>query len=251
MKINPKQFINLQGWMITELGLKRDELIVYALIYGFSQDKESEFHGSIAYVEQWLSCTRKHAIDVLKSLEKKHYIAKRQIVDNKVKYNFYIAYSVDEIREAENDGSIQNILPQYTENATSQYNEDTTHLSDDSNYIDNKDKKESTKKYNKEQKEILETRFQEFYGEYPKQIDEYKTHKEFMTLKPDAELFETIMNALRLQNEVCFKHREEQYIPSPYNWLKNKKWNDKVYVPKQYDDYVDPQTKADADSLPF
>ena len=36
--------------MINELGLNGNELILYALIYGFSQDGQSEFHGSIRYI---------------------------------------------------------------------------------------------------------------------------------------------------------------------------------------------------------
>ena len=49
-KIKPNNFINIQGWMVTELGLKGNELIIYAIIAGFSQDGESNFHGSLSYL---------------------------------------------------------------------------------------------------------------------------------------------------------------------------------------------------------
>ena len=45
-----ENYIVIQGWMRNELNLKGNELIVYALIYGFSQDEESEFTGSVAYI---------------------------------------------------------------------------------------------------------------------------------------------------------------------------------------------------------
>ncbi len=41
MNIKADNYIAIQGWMVTELGLKNTELIVYALIYGFSQDRRS------------------------------------------------------------------------------------------------------------------------------------------------------------------------------------------------------------------
>ena len=39
----PDAFVTIQSFMRSELGLKGNELIAYALIYGFSQDGASEF----------------------------------------------------------------------------------------------------------------------------------------------------------------------------------------------------------------
>lgn len=52
-KIKNENFIAIQGFMVKELGLSGNELIAYALIYGFSQDNESEFKGSLNYVAEW------------------------------------------------------------------------------------------------------------------------------------------------------------------------------------------------------
>ena len=43
-------YIAIQDWMISDLQLKGNELLTYALIYGFSQDGESEFKGSLKYL---------------------------------------------------------------------------------------------------------------------------------------------------------------------------------------------------------
>lgn len=43
-------YVVIQGWMCNELELKGNELLVYALIYGFSQDKTSNFHGGRKYI---------------------------------------------------------------------------------------------------------------------------------------------------------------------------------------------------------
>ena len=57
-------YIVIQDWMISDLQLKGNELLTYALIYGFSQDGESEFKGSLKYISEFLgvkkNCTKKH-----------------------------------------------------------------------------------------------------------------------------------------------------------------------------------------------
>lgn len=52
--VKPDNYILVYGWMVTELGLKGNELFLYAIIYGFSQDGETEFSGSLRYMQEWL-----------------------------------------------------------------------------------------------------------------------------------------------------------------------------------------------------
>ena len=35
--VEKENYVVVQGWMITELGLKGNELLIYAVIHGFSQ----------------------------------------------------------------------------------------------------------------------------------------------------------------------------------------------------------------------
>ena len=53
MKINPENYITIQGWMRTELELKGNDLMVYAIIYGFSQSESNRFTGSLQYLADW------------------------------------------------------------------------------------------------------------------------------------------------------------------------------------------------------
>ena len=69
-----KNYIQIQGWMINELNLKGNELLLYAIIYGFSQDGEGRFYGSLSYLEDLLRVSRKTAIASIKSLIKKRLI---------------------------------------------------------------------------------------------------------------------------------------------------------------------------------
>ena len=66
--IKDENFVNIQGWMCSKLHLKGNSLLVYAIIYGFSQDGNSSFHGSLSYLEEWTNSTRQSIINVLKDL---------------------------------------------------------------------------------------------------------------------------------------------------------------------------------------
>lgn len=87
-----KNFIVVHGWMVSDLKLKGNELFVYAMIYGFSQDGVSEFRGSLAYIEKWLNMTRKTAIATLTSLVEKGLIVKTEnVVNEHLKFCAYKA----------------------------------------------------------------------------------------------------------------------------------------------------------------
>ena len=75
--------------MLTELELKGNELLVYALIHGFSQDGKSEFHGSLSYIEAWTNSTKAGVIKVLKSLLEKGLIQRSVVVKNGVQEIHY------------------------------------------------------------------------------------------------------------------------------------------------------------------
>ena len=49
------KYFTVQEFMSKELGLGGNELLIFAIIYGFSQDGESEFYGSISYIRNMLS----------------------------------------------------------------------------------------------------------------------------------------------------------------------------------------------------
>lgn len=75
--INPNTYYTVQAWMVNDLGLYGNELALYAIIWGFSQDGRSEFVGSISYIQEWLGCSRPTAIKTLASLAEKGLIVKK------------------------------------------------------------------------------------------------------------------------------------------------------------------------------
>lgn len=76
VKLQPGAFVTIQSFMRNELGLKGNELIAYALIYGFSQDGASEFSGSASYVAEWCGMSRENAMRVLGKLVEKGLVEK-------------------------------------------------------------------------------------------------------------------------------------------------------------------------------
>lgn len=87
--MKPSNYIQIQGWMVSDLELKGNHLLAYALIYGFSQDGQSKFTGSINYVCKWLNCSRNTVIKVLKDLTDKDLLKKEPERINNVTFNKY------------------------------------------------------------------------------------------------------------------------------------------------------------------
>ena len=107
-------YIVIQSFMVSELGLKGNELLIYAIIFGFSQTTGQAFHGSLTYLENWTNSTRHTVISSLKSLVEKGLIEKEEQTINGVKYCSYRAkISTDKAERVVknfNDGS-KEILP--------------------------------------------------------------------------------------------------------------------------------------------
>ena len=60
--------------------LRGSELLAYALIWGFCQDGQSDFHGSAEYVARWCKVSRQQAVAILKSLTDKGYLIKTEYI---------------------------------------------------------------------------------------------------------------------------------------------------------------------------
>lgn len=68
MSIKNENYILIQGWMRTELNLKGNDLLVYAIIYGFSQTDRQAFTGSLQYLADWCGATKQGILKNLSNL---------------------------------------------------------------------------------------------------------------------------------------------------------------------------------------
>lgn len=77
-KLSIKNYIAIADWML-ELKLNTRELLTYALIYGFSQDGEGYYYGSLEYLSSWLGMSdRTNATRYLKPLADRGLLIKKE-----------------------------------------------------------------------------------------------------------------------------------------------------------------------------
>lgn len=89
-RINDNNYYQISGWMINRLKLKGVALSAYAIIYGFSQDDENEFTGSLQYLCDFCGGISKPTIiKALKELTEKEYIIRREEIINGVTFVRY------------------------------------------------------------------------------------------------------------------------------------------------------------------
>lgn len=82
-------YLTIQTWMVTKLGLKGDELLIFAIIYGFSQDGISTYKGTTRYLTFWTGKSKETVIKNLKSLRNKKMIERRKVPTSKANSNRY------------------------------------------------------------------------------------------------------------------------------------------------------------------
>lgn len=109
--IKNDSYICIQGFMVNKLGLKGTELMIYAIIYGFSQDGSSTFTGTISYLMQWCKATKRTVITALNELTNRGLLIKTVDTVGGVRVCKYVAVTnFDAPSEAEDvDKSVDDV----------------------------------------------------------------------------------------------------------------------------------------------
>lgn len=97
-KVKEENFITIHGWMITRLGLSGASLIIYAVIYGFSQDGESFFQGSRQYLADWCNCSLSGVKKCLRQLQDSGLI--EQIYHSKDNQDVYYRAHIEPVSQS-------------------------------------------------------------------------------------------------------------------------------------------------------
>ena len=84
-------FVTIQSWMRTQLKLKGNDLLVYAIIFGFSQTENQKFTGSLQYIADWCGASKQGILKNLKNLLDAGLIKKDEKLVNNVKLVEYYA----------------------------------------------------------------------------------------------------------------------------------------------------------------
>ena len=76
-------------WMIKRLKLRGTELKVFAIIYGYSQNGDNWYYGSIKDLQEQCDASRQSVISALQSLVAKQFLIKLDNSENNIKTNYY------------------------------------------------------------------------------------------------------------------------------------------------------------------
>ena len=90
-KLKQGGFFVVQHWMRTELELKGNELMVYAIIYGFSQDGESVYKGGYGYLADSTGLSENGARNIVKELVARGLLKELKIKVGGILVNQYVA----------------------------------------------------------------------------------------------------------------------------------------------------------------
>lgn len=88
-RVKSENFIVIQGFMVKDLKLKGNDLLVYAIIYGFSQAENQKFRGSLQYLADWVGGTKQGVMKNLNNLIERGLIVKDDTIINGVKFCEY------------------------------------------------------------------------------------------------------------------------------------------------------------------
>ena len=167
--IKQKSHIVIDAYML-QLGLKGNELLIYALIAGFCQDGVSECWTSQETMAEWCGGISTRAVrDILQNLITKKLITKKECLNKNVKYSYKVVEIVPELSSNEQEvfstqqelssGGHRNFLPVVQELSSGNNKIDNIY----DNKIDNKTIKENIILTNN-----IKENFDEFWSLYPK-----------------------------------------------------------------------------------
>ena len=196
-----ENYITIQGWMVNELKLTGNDLICYALIYGFTQNG-CYWDKSLSYISDWLGISKRSMIDLIKRLSERGLLEKHTYEANGVKTCMYKA-----------------IVKNFTsgEESSSRGGEESSpHINNN-----NKEKEEIDKSISK--KDVFFDMFEAFVLEYKKLYGKHtgggaktlfneftKRHKDWRDVIP------LLMDALHKEDAQRNKAKQSnEFFPSP------------------------------------
>lgn len=94
-------YITILAPMVSVLKLKGNELIIFALVHGFTKDGEHEFSGSLDYIQRWTNLSRPSVLSALAKLTDRGLLNKLEKIINGVKFCSYTTNYDEALEEAE------------------------------------------------------------------------------------------------------------------------------------------------------
>ena len=208
--------IVIHDWMVNDLSLKGSELITYALIYGFSQDGESEYHGTVQYVAKWCGVTRSNASLVLSRLCEKGLLNRREVNErNQTYYNYSAVLNRTGCSETEQGG----VLKQNGGCSKTEHH----NITDNINTKDILEKK----KYKEKKSSALEEEFERAWEAYPRKDGKKASFQHFARARSEGVPLEDILEGIgRYRAFITANCTQRQFIKMGSTWFGQRCWND-------------------------
>ena len=213
-RIERDNYINIQGWMITELELSGYDLLCYAIIYGFSQDKESCMTGGLDYIQSCLLVSRPTVVKVLKGLVKRGLIVREENITNCRRIFYRVPRKEDEEKgsvkdfnqgevKEDNDVSKQDLLT-----SVKGFNQPPFNIKNNNNKYNNKENKDDL--------------FLEFWNTYNKKVGRVPAIRAWKKLTADDK--RKAIEGIKPYQESM--HFDKHYIKHPATYLNQRTWED-------------------------
>lgn len=236
-----RNYITIQGWMAEDLHLSGNELLCYALIYGFSQDKDSVFFGSLSYISKWVGCSRRGTINIINRLQEKNLISK--ISDEKKQTNCYLVKNFHHTSEKSSPPPSEKSSPYNINidinNINRQSVQDSLSASAENPLPLKTTKSDKTDFPTYAEKKPIQEGFVEFWKLYPRKINKPLAEKKYIKALTKTTADNILKGLKHYITEIEKFNTEEKYIKHPATWLNQECWvfeEELKYQPKLDDE---------------
>ncbi len=199
-KVRQSNYITILGWMVSDLKLRGNALLTYAIIYGFSQNGDDSYTGSRQYLAEWTNSTVQNVSRCLKKLLEDGLIIKKENVINGVKFCEYKAVVPELLPVTKCSRGSNKMFPNNIEYNTSNI------------YSAKFDKNDA---------------FKRFWSVYPRHTNKKKAFDVFVKKCTDETVLQKMLSAV-----VDYKETEqwqnERFIPHASTWLNGERWEDEI-----------------------
>ena len=107
------QYYKTYRWMGDELGLRDDEIKIYAIIYGFQKKENKNFNGSAAFLADWIHITPRGVQKILKSLKEKGLLRVIKKSATRNEYRVIVPKQIDNDDEDDNEKNTGNLRTEF------------------------------------------------------------------------------------------------------------------------------------------
>lgn len=201
-KVRQNNYITILGWMVSDLKLRGNALLTYAIIYGFSQNGDDSYTGSRQYLAEWTNSTVQNVSRCLKKLLEDGLIIKKENMINGVKFCEYKAIVPKLLPVTKCSGGSNKMFLNNIEYNTSNI------------YSAKFDKNDA---------------FKRFWSIYPRHTNKKKAFDVFVKKCNDETVLQKMLSAI-IEQKKTEQWQNIKYIPYATTWLNGERWEDEINI---------------------